>query len=68
MWLEVQSARAGCSETVRRPWVKNMYPKWNPGKWKLGLQPAVPWSFNFDPHPDLAVHQREGEGDERIDA
>ena len=22
-------------------WVKHMYPKWNPGKWKLGLQPAV---------------------------
>ena len=21
-------------------------------KWKLGLQPAVPWWFNFDPHPD----------------
>ena len=33
-------------------WVKNMYPKWNPGKWKLGPKPAVPWWFNFDPHPN----------------
>ena len=23
-------------------WVKNRYPKWNPGKWKQGLKPAVP--------------------------
>ena len=27
-----------------------MYPKWNLGKWKLGLQPGVPLLFNFDPH------------------
>ena len=24
-----------------RLWVKNMYQKWNPGKWKHGLKPAV---------------------------
>ena len=25
-------------------WVKNMVtPKWNPGKWKQGLKPAVAW-------------------------
>ena len=22
-------------------WVKNGYPKWNPGKWNQGLKPAV---------------------------
>ena len=32
-------------------WAKNRYPKWNPGKWKHGLKPAVPWWFNFDPYP-----------------
>ena len=32
-------------------WVKNMYPKWSPGKWNQGLKPAVPWWFNFDPYP-----------------
>ena len=32
-------------------WVKNRYPKWNPGKWKQRLKPAVPWSFSFDPYP-----------------
>ena len=32
-------------------WVKNMYPKWTPGKWKYGPKPAVPWWFNFDPDP-----------------
>ena len=26
-------------------WVKNRYPKWNPGKWKHGLKPAVPWGL-----------------------
>ena len=30
-------------------WVKNKHPKWNPGKWKHGLQPAVFW-LNFDPY------------------
>ena len=24
-------------------------PKWNPGKWKHGLKPAIPWWFHFDP-------------------
>ena len=28
-----------------------VYPKWNPGKWKHGLNPAVPRWFNFDPFP-----------------
>ena len=32
-------------------WVKNWYPKWNPGKWNQGLKPAVPWWLNFDPYP-----------------
>ena len=31
--------------------VKQMYPKWNPGKWKHGLQSAVLWWLNFDPYP-----------------
>ena len=33
-------------------WVKNQCPKWNPGKWKSRLKPAVPWWFNFDPYPN----------------
>ena len=33
-------------------WVKNMYSKWNPGKWKHGLKPVVPWWFNFDSYPN----------------
>ena len=32
-------------------WVKNRFPKWNPGKWKHGLKPAVPCWFSFDPCP-----------------
>ena len=32
-------------------WVKNRYPKWNPGKCKYGRKPAGPWWLNFDPHP-----------------
>ena len=31
--------------------VKNTCPKWNPGKWKHGQKPAVPWWFSFDPYP-----------------
>ena len=27
-------------------WVKNGYPKWNPGKWNQGPKPAVPWCFD----------------------
>ena len=30
---------------------QKMYPKWNPGNWKRGPKPAVPWWFNFDPYP-----------------
>ena len=33
------------------PWVKNMCPKRNPGKWKNGPKPVVRWWFNFDPYP-----------------
>ena len=33
-------------------WGKNRYPKWNPGKWKHGPKPVVPWWFHFDPHPN----------------
>ena len=33
-------------------WVRNRYPKWNPGKWKRELKPAVPEWFNFDPYPN----------------
>ena len=33
-------------------WVKNrVTPKWNLSKWKHSLKPAVPYWFNFDPHP-----------------
>ena len=28
-------------------WVKNRCPKWNPGKWKHGLKPAVPWCLSL---------------------
>ena len=31
---------------------KNRYPKWNPGKWKHGLKPAVPWWISVDPYPN----------------
>ena len=34
-------------------WVKKRFPKWNPGKWKHGLKPAVSWWFNFDPYPKV---------------
>ena len=37
-------------------WVKKRYPKWNPGKWKHGLKPAVPWCLNFDPCSNRAKH------------
>ena len=33
-------------------WVKNRYPKWNPGKRNQGLKP-VPWWLNFDPYPHV---------------
>ena len=33
-------------------WVKNRYPKWNPGKLKQRLKPAVPSWVNFDPYPN----------------
>ena len=44
----VVAVRWGCSKWL---WVKNMYTKWNAGKWKHGPKPAVPWWFNFDPYP-----------------
>ena len=39
-------------------WVKR-YPNWNPGKWKHGLKPAVPWWLNFDPYP-FTLYKRQG--------
>ena len=41
-------------------WVKKVYPTWNPGKWKHGLNPAVFWLLNFDRYPDdeAASHER----------
>ena len=44
-------SRAGLLTMVIWRWVKNQYPKWNPGKWKHGLKPVVPWWFYFDPYP-----------------
>ena len=47
-------------------------PKWNPDKWKLGLQSAVPWWFNVDPHPasfrlvKYYNSPREGLGERRL--
>ena len=35
-------------------WFKHRYAKWNHGKWKHGLKPAVVWWFNFDPYPYFA--------------
>ena len=40
-------------------WVKERFSKWNPGKWKHGLKPAVPGWFSFHPCPngsDLMRH------------
>ena len=42
---EAAAARSG---RMREPWEG---PKWNPGEWKEGLKPAVPWQCNFDPYP-----------------
>ena len=39
-------------------WVKNRYPKWNPGKWTHGLKPAVPWCF-FLTHTHMAGGQNQ---------
>ena len=33
------------SLTLNWLWVKNGYPKWNPGKWKHGLKPASSGGF-----------------------
>ena len=41
-------------------WVKNRYPKWNLGKWKHGLKPAVRWWFKFDPYPAFKGHVKTG--------
>ena len=40
---------------------QNYVPKMDPGKWKLGLQPAVPWWFEFEPHPNKTSPKRLGE-------
>ena len=39
-------------------WVKNTYPKWNPGKWKQGLKPGVLWWIHFDPYPYNLFEER----------
>ena len=44
---EMRPFSAGCGS-------KNWFPKWNPGTWKHGLEPVVPWWFNFDPCPSQA--------------
>ena len=49
--MMVLGLRKRCKQ-ARRMDVKNRYPKWNPGKWKHGLEPAVPWWFYFDPQPN----------------
>ena len=46
-----QMPEASRQSFFRWLWVKNRYPKWNPGKWQNGPKP-VPWWFNFDPYPD----------------
>ena len=37
--------------TVRQKWV----PKIQLGKWQHELNPVVPWWFNFDPYPCVAL-------------
>ena len=44
------SKRDRLHKTAMWLWVKNRYPKWNPGKWEHGPKPEAPW-FNFDPYP-----------------
>ena len=58
-WRELrQNARGwvGIEKTVllalKWLWVKNMHPKWNPGKWKYEPKPG-PLEFTFDPFPNL---------------
>ena len=34
------------------------YPKWNLGRWKHKLKPAVPWWLMFDPYPFESKHCR----------
>ena len=43
--------QCGCFMSPTWLWVKDWYLKWNPGTWKQGLKPGVPWWFNFDPCP-----------------
>ena len=43
----------GAFEKATCLWVKNRYPKWNPGKWKRRLTSAVLLWFNFDPYPHV---------------
>ena len=42
---------------IKCVWVKNRNPKWNPGKWKQGQKPPVPWWLYLDPY--LNVEQIE---------
>ena len=41
----------GCNSLETQVAVGQKYVIWNPGKWKLQLQPDVAWWFNVDPHP-----------------
>ena len=65
-WLPTRVARNVCrpsrgNHAIEPPnlaeiWlVKNGYPKWNPCKRNQGLKPAIPWRFNFDPHPNVSL-------------
>ena len=47
--------------TFRRLWVKNLYPKRNPGKWNHGLKPAVSWWFSFDPYSAIYFQMAVGQ-------
>ena len=53
----------GAAEAAPSNWItlqmavgQNMYPKWNPGKWKHGPKPAVPWWLNFENCTLAAAH------------
>ena len=53
LWRSSILGRAHTSRLTSDLRIKNRYPKWNPGKWKHGLKPGLPWWFNFDPYPYL---------------
>ena len=70
------SAHAACLRNARRKdacleplgkwlWVKSRHPKWNPGKWKHGPKPAVPWWFISDSYPNAGVIKKPAFREER---